>query len=295
LENAEPLHPAGCCSPAHSRSSYNHPSHAMPYRDQTKRSRTYLAYGPQSLTLRDYRTWSRSTLSRVRDWLPSDRHTPILDVGCGAGQFLYLMDSLGYTTITGVDQSHARVEQARRLVPRARVILGDLREVTASSPAHFGLITGFDVLEHFPKEEVFPLLTEMARALSPGGRVLIQTPNGESPWVGSVFFGDFTHEWIPTPKSLADLMTQAGLVNFDARECGPTVHGLKSVVRFLLWHLLKGLLLIFNLVETGQRGSGIYSRVFIATACRSPLDDGGDEKLLSPGSLGKEGVTRGYP
>jgi SAM-dependent methyltransferase len=182
------------------------------------------------------------------------------------------MNSRGYTEISGVDISPARVEQAHVAVPQARVIKGDLREVLAANPARFGLITGFDVIEHFPKEEVLPLLIQVARALRPGGRVIVQTPNGDSPWVGAVAFGDLTHEWIPTPKSLADLLGQAGLMSFAARECGPTVHGLKSTIRFLLWQMVRGLLIFSNLVEMGHRGSGIYSRVFLATARCGPFE-----------------------
>jgi 2-polyprenyl-3-methyl-5-hydroxy-6-metoxy-1,4-benzoquinol methylase len=238
----------------------------------------YQTYGSDFLTISDYQAWARNMHLRLRDWLPQERHIPILDMGCGAGQFLYLMNSRGYTEITGVDLSPARVDQAQAAVPQARVIQGDLREILSANPGRFGLITGFDVIEHFPKEEVLPLLILVAQALRRGGRVIVQTPNGDSPWLGAIAFGDFTHEWIPTPKSLAGLMGQAGLVDFVARECGPAVHGFKSAVRFLLWQVMRSLLIFFNLVEMGHRGSGIYSRVFVATACREPFDKAGDKK-----------------
>jgi 2-polyprenyl-3-methyl-5-hydroxy-6-metoxy-1,4-benzoquinol methylase len=229
----------------------------------------YQAFESRAFTPRDYHAWSRDTLSRVSDWLPQDRQTPILDLGCGSGPFLHLLDSLGYTQINGVDIKPAQVQQARHEVPRAQIILGDLREVLAASPARFGLITGFDVIEHFPKEVVLPLLTQVAQALRPGGRVILQTPNGDSPWVGMVAYGDFTHEWIPTPKSLASLLGQVGLVGIAARECQPKVHGIKSAIRFLLWQMLRSFIMFSNLVEMGHRGSGIYSRVFLSTASRT--------------------------
>jgi SAM-dependent methyltransferase len=233
---------------------------------------SYRTYEPQALTPLDYLAWSRVTLSRLRDWLPQDRRTPILDLGCGAGLFLYLMNSRGYTEISGVDITPARVEQARTVVPTARVIQGDMREVLRANPARFGLITGFDVIEHFPKEEVLPILVLVAQALRPGGRVIVQTLNGASPWVGTVAFGDFTHEWIPTPESLGELMGRVGLVDFVARECGPEVHGFKSAIRFLLWQVMRSLTICANLVEMGHRGSGIYSRVFLATARCGPFE-----------------------
>jgi SAM-dependent methyltransferase len=138
----------------------------------------------------------------------------------------------------------------------------------ADNPGHFGLITAFDFLEHFPKAEILPLLTLIAEALRGGARVIFQTPNGESPWVGTVGYGDFTHEWFFTPGSLAQLLKKAGLTAFIARECGPQVHGVKSFARLLFWQILKTVMLFWNLVETGMAGSGIFTRVFLATAVK---------------------------
>jgi SAM-dependent methyltransferase len=216
----------------------------------------------------DCQRWARSTHARIKDWLPRDRSTPILDLGCGEGYFLHLMDELGYTDVSGVDLNPARVRLAQRLAPRARVCAGDARGVLADNPGRFGLITAFDVLEHVPKQEILPLLDLAAKALSRGGRVIIQTPNGESPWMGTVGYGDFTHECFFTPASLAQLLNGAGLTGFAVRECGPLGLGVKSFVRLLLWQFLRAAMLSWNLVETGMAGSGICTRVFLATALK---------------------------
>ena len=232
------------------------------------RRQIYLDYKPQTLSEKDYRIWARATQARLRDWLPQDLHTPILDLGCGAGQFLYLLHHLSYTDITGVDLSPARVREARRAAPRARVIEGDLLEVLSGNQGHFGLITGFDVLEHFSKAEIFPLLSLVTEALRDGGRVIFQVPNGENPWGVAVGFGDFTHEWLFTPGSLTVLLEQVGLKDIATRECGPLITGWKSALRFVLWQFLRTGLLFYNLVETGRPGSGIFTRVFLAAAVK---------------------------
>ncbi len=216
----------------------------------------------------DYRRWALAAQSRINGWLPADHNMPVLDMGCGSGNFLFLLEQLGYTDVTGVDLSPEQVALAQKWCPRATVIQGDARETLAQNPGHFGLIAGFDIVEHLNKAELLPLFSSMAQALRPGGRVILQTPNAESPWMGAVAYGDFTHEWFFTPQSLADMLRLVGLTHFEARPSVPYVHGVKSLVRAALWRMINASLTVWNLAETGNQGSGIYTRVFVATAVK---------------------------
>jgi SAM-dependent methyltransferase len=211
--------------------------------------------------------------ARVARWLPEDRDAPILDIGCGPGIFLALLDSLGYTRVTGVDLSGEQVALARAACPRATVLQGDAREVMARNPGHFALITGFDIVEHFGKDELFPLLETIHAALRPGGRVLLQTPNAASPWGLALRYGDLTHETCFDPRSLGHALRMSGFGEIEARECGPWVHGLKSLVRVALWQAMRAGMAAWNLVETGSTGGGVYTRVFTAAA-RKPAAPG---------------------
>lgn len=143
--------------------------------------------------------------ARLRGWLPADRNISVLDMGCGNGYFLSALEHMGFTDLTGVDIGVKQVSETRKNCPQARIIQGDMREYLTQHPEHFELITGFDFIEHFNKEEILPLLDLIARSLKQGGRLILQTPNAESPWVGAVAYGDFTHEWFFTPASLANL------------------------------------------------------------------------------------------
>ena len=111
-------------------------------------------------------------------------------------------------------------------------------------------------------------MTRIMTALRPGGRLILQTPNAESPMVGAVAYGDFTHEWFFTPASLADLLRLSGFEQYEARPSAPYAHGLKSAVRRILWNGVRAGLALWNLVEVGHRSSGIYTRVFVATAVK---------------------------
>ncbi|MFN0063064.1 MAG: class I SAM-dependent methyltransferase [Myxococcaceae bacterium] len=206
---------------------------------------------------------------RLRGWLPEDRNTPVLELGCGPGRVLRWLQSLGFKNLTGVDRSPEQVAQARQLCPGANIIEGDLTSFLAKSHQKYGLIVALDVLEHFRKDELLPLMAGVVQALSPNGRLIAQTPNAESPWGTMHRYHDLTHEVCFDPHSLQHLFALSGLGGFEARECGPVPHGLLSATRFVLWRLIHMGLLAWNLIETGSGGSGVYTRVFVASARRS--------------------------
>ena len=139
-------------------------------------------------------------------------------------------------------------------VIESTLIHGDVKEFLADHPGKFGLITGFDIIEHFTKSEIMPLIKQIARALSTGGRLILQTPNAESPLGLMYRYGDFTHEIAFTPPSLEHVLRMNGFAEFSARECGPHAHGIKSLVRFFVWQFIRIGLRIWNLAETGGAG-----------------------------------------
>ncbi len=239
------------------------------------RQRVYDTYVSQGIKLQgacyseeEYRRWANAALFRLRGWLPPDRNEAILDMGCGPGNFLYLLARLGYTNLTGVDLSPEQVALARQWCPQATIVHGDARKVLAENVGRFGLVAGFDVIEHFRKEELLELSVLVAQALRPGGRVILQTLNAESPWGLMHRYGDLTHEVGFTTSSLAHLLRLAGLSALEARECGPYPHGVKSCVRAFLWSLIRAGLMVWNLAETGSSGSRVYTRILVGSAVK---------------------------
>jgi SAM-dependent methyltransferase len=232
---------------------------------------------------KEYQDWAAAIEARLQGWLPADRHTPVLDMGCGPGNFLFLMEKLGYTNLTGVDLSAEQIEMARQWCPQAKLIQADIKEFLAGNPGRFGLIVGFDIIEHFSKNEILPLIEQIAIALSAGGRLILQTPNAESPWGLMHRYGDFTHEIAFTPHSLEQLLRLKGFAGFQTRECGPYAHGIKSLVRLLLWRLIRFGLHIWNLAETGGADSGIYTRNFILTAIKTMMQNESDGGIANGG------------
>jgi SAM-dependent methyltransferase len=217
------------------------------------------------LSQQDQFNWIKGTLQRIQKWLPEDRHAPILDVGCGTGMLLSLYTQLGYKDLTGIDISPEQVALSKILCPEAAIVQDDVKEFLANKVEQYFLISAFDIIEHFRKDEIMPILALLFRALQPGGRLILQMPNAESPWFGSVAYGDFTHEWFFTPTGLEAVLCMTGFDQFQVCEITPYIHGAKSFLRFWLWRLIHTCLTYWNVVETGGAGSGIYSRVFIAS------------------------------
>ena len=210
--------------------------------------------------------WGKSYDIYLRDWLPADKDAAILDVGCGYGRLLRFFSKRGYTNVTGLDISPEQIEFARKIHPK--VIYGNAIEFLESHSNEFDLIVALDIIEHFRKDEVMRFVDACYSALHSGGRLVIQTPNADSPFGLANRYGDFTHETCFNLCSLANLMKLHGFTAIEGRELGPIPCSWFSSVRWLLWKLARLPLLAYNIIETGSQGSNIFSRVFVASGVK---------------------------
>ncbi|HOQ47995.1 MAG TPA: methyltransferase domain-containing protein [Bryobacteraceae bacterium] len=214
------------------------------------------------------RRWGRSYRYYLRGWLPSSRDARILDVACGGGKLLQFFIDAGYRDVHGIDLSSEQVMLARQVTPH--VVQANALDFLADHPARFDLITGLDIIEHFRKEEILTFLDLCYAALKPGGRLVLQTPNAESPWSMHYRYGDLTHELAFNPNALTRLLSLVGFTATEARETGPVPWGYStpSTLRWLAWQLIRAGLKLWNLAETGDAGSGVLTRVFLVCATR---------------------------
>jgi SAM-dependent methyltransferase len=116
------------------------------------------------LLIRDHVAFVESALQ--------DAGGPVLDVGCGGGLFLGVLQERG-ARVVGLDNS----EEAARAAwdqNRVTVLLGDLLRAPVS-PESCGVVTMFHVLEHLPDPAGF--LRAARELLRPGGRLVVQVPN----------------------------------------------------------------------------------------------------------------------
>lgn len=151
--------------------------------------------------------------ARVRRYLPEVIEAagqgglrPVLDIGCGRGEWLEVMRE-GGVTATGVDTSRACVALCVDLgldVARADAIA----KLEGTPDGTLAGVTAHHVVEHMPFNDVVRLLDEAHRCITSGGILLLETPNPESLNVGGrTFFFDPTHR-MPIPPDVLSLVTK---------------------------------------------------------------------------------------
>ena len=228
-----------------------------------------LSLGDRGYDAAGYEFADRRFIPLIQEWCrPLDRTQPCIDLGCGDGSLLHTLGTLGFRNLHGVDVSGEQVEIARKITPG--VVVGDLCAYLNTFPDdHFCLITLFDVIEHFTKDEIVECVSLIHRKLKPGGVWICHLPNGDSPFVGSVQFGDFTHETILGPRSAENICILFGFAGFEASEHFGASEGLRGRLRTLAWQFLRAVLMLWNLVETGVVGSRVYTRNFAFKAVKT--------------------------
>lgn len=132
---------------------------------------------------------------------------PILDVGCGRGEWVELLRE-NQLHASGIDLNRVVLAIAReRGLP---VMEADAIEYLRSLPeASLGAVTAFHVIEHLELPRLLDLLDAARRALKPGGVAIFETPNPNNLFVSSrYFYIDPTHRH-PIPLELGRFLVEA--------------------------------------------------------------------------------------
>lgn len=127
------------------------------------------------------------------DYLEKFRNSePVLDIGCGRGEFLELLRDTGIKA-AGIDTNPDMVEICRN--KGLDVVQGEgLAELQSRQPGSLGGIFAGQVLEHLPAVSVHRLLQAAFNVLRPGGVLVFETVNTASPYaMMNHFFRDPTH------------------------------------------------------------------------------------------------------
>ncbi len=144
----------------------------------------------------------RPYLSLVRD------HAPVLDIGCGRGEFLELLAAEGITG-TGVDSDRGMV--TRCLALGLQVSLGSgIEHLNHFADGELGTVFSAQVIEHLPYGELIRLLGLAAQKLRSGGLFIAETVNPHRIASLKTFWVDPTHQHPLFPEVMLELAAIAG-------------------------------------------------------------------------------------
>ncbi len=137
---------------------------------------------------------------------------PVLDVGCGPGTVTGFLSGLGVDA-SGVDLSPRMVEHARRLHPGLRFEVASATELQLDG-ASLGGVLGWWSLFNLPRDVLPAVLASFARALRPGGQLLLGTHVGDGDLARTEAYGGVRVAWTTRlwrPEQLTALLVDAGL------------------------------------------------------------------------------------
>ena len=210
--------------------------------------------------LEDYRITYKHYYGNL---LPSDLNSRILEIGCGQGAFLYYLASESYENIEGIDISPEQIKKAKKSGFK-NVICGDALNFLTERHEAYDCVVAIDLIDHFPKQQAFELLKAIYHSLRPGGRVVMKALNADGPFAARLRYGDFTHEFALTGSSAQQIMRAAGFTEISISGTDPFVHSLPSLVRVIVWKLIKTLLWVYLVAETGVVQGHILTKNLIA-------------------------------
>ncbi|MHA6718007.1 class I SAM-dependent methyltransferase [Sphingomonas sp. RS6] len=125
--------------------------------------------------------WYRARREILSDYLARYGKVPagacILEIGCGTGHNLPMLAQFGDVDAIEIDPAAAAIASERLGKP---VGASPLPELTGVEPGSYDLIAVLDVVEHI--DDDVAALKAMARALKPGGKILITVPAHQWMW-----------------------------------------------------------------------------------------------------------------
>jgi tRNA G10 N-methylase Trm11 len=123
----------------------------------------------------------RPTVAAAMVRLAGRPGSALLDACCGSGTILSEALSIGWKQVYGTDIDPQAVETARHNVPAAQLAVGDARQLSYDSASMDACVSNLPFGQQYEMQEdadtwLRKVLTELARVITPGGRVVLLAP-----------------------------------------------------------------------------------------------------------------------
>jgi len=147
---------------------------------------------------------------------------PVLDLGCGRGEWLQLMREMEMDIdAVGVDLNTAQISEAKD----AGLDVKEMKAQSALAEAgdnSLSVVSAHHLIEHIPFPDVAWIAREALRVLAPGGLLIFETPNPRNVLVGATsFHNDPTHIRPLTDPVLSVLFETIGYHPVETRFLHP--------------------------------------------------------------------------
>ena len=197
--------------------------------------------------------WNRKVLEFYVSQFAQCQH--VLDVGCGEGQFLELLETQRVCA-KGVDSDVRMIRVCRD--KGLDVVESDLFDYLCEQRAEFDGIFSSNVIEHLSAEGAIQFARLAFDALRPGGQLLVATPNPESLIVHLYeFWRDATHVRLYNRSLLEFILFDAGFREIQSGQ-NPRTHWVPS-------HAMQAVPGLFEKLPS-QDGLDLWNQLFVAPA-----------------------------
>jgi len=161
----------------------------------------------------------RQFLAELGVYLPENRDTSALDIGCGMGFAMMALADAGYRSVQGIDIDRSQIDACQKRQLNVELV-SDVETFLSGRPECFGLVTMLDVLEHIPVHSQIDVLRAVFAALKPQGRLIVQVPNANALLAARWRYIDFTHTTSFTEHSIRFAILNSGFASVQVPALG---------------------------------------------------------------------------
>ncbi|KAF0151096.1 MAG: SAM-dependent methyltransferase [Ignavibacteria bacterium] len=219
--------------------------------------------------IEEYIKWNKLYfLKNFKQLLPIDKTSNILELGCGFGKNLLVLESLGYKNCHGIDISQEQIEYAKNVLGLCNVEKVDIFQYLYNNSTSYNCILLIDVLEHFSDDELFKISVYLKPALKENGILIIQVPNGITIF-NPIFYGDITHKRAFSTYSVRQFLKMADFDQPDFFEPNIPVNNTASFIKNVIWKLfLRPFLSLYIFISYKRMKPTILTNNLIVRVCK---------------------------